>query len=94
MSKNNKGRYFLVGSIIGFLFGLFLAPKKGSELRKEAKEKINDIKEDPRAVLDDTIQGVREKITSIVDENDFDNINIVEDEIIISKTFEEEGENK
>ena len=45
MSKSNKGRYFLVGSILGFILGLFLAPKKGSELRKEAKEKIDEIKE-------------------------------------------------
>lgn len=94
MSKSNKGRYFLIGSIIGFIVGLFLAPKKGSELRKEAKEKIDEIKEDPKAVLDETINGVREKITSIVDDNDFDNINIVEDEIIISKTFGEEGDTK
>ncbi|MGL4797266.1 MAG: YtxH domain-containing protein [Paraclostridium sp.] len=94
MSKSNRGRYLLIGSIIGFIVGLFLAPKKGSELRKEAKEKIDEIKEDPKAVLDETINGVREKITSIVDDNDFDNINIVEDEIIISKTFGEEGDTK
>ena len=62
MSKSNKGRYFLVGSILGFILGLFLAPKKGSELRKEAKEKIDEIKEDPKAVLDETINGVKEKI--------------------------------
>ena len=29
MSKN-KGKYFLFGSIVGFLLGLFLAPKKRS----------------------------------------------------------------
>ena len=92
MSKSNRGRYLLIGSIIGFIVGLFLAPKKGSELRKEAKDKIDEIKEDPKAVLDETIQGVREKITNMVDDNDFDNINIVEDEIIISKTFDEEGD--
>ena len=94
MSKSNRGRYLLIGSIIGFIVGLFLAPKKGSELRKEAKEKIDEIKEDPKAVLDETIQGVRERITNMVDDNDFDNINIVEDEIIISKTFDEEGDIK
>lgn len=94
MSKSNRGRYLLIGSIIGFIVGLFLAPKKGSELRKEAKEKIDEIKEDPKAVLDETIQGIREKITNMVDDNDFDNINIVEDEIIISKTFDEEGDIK
>lgn len=94
MSKNRKGRYFLIGSIIGFIVGLFLAPKKGSELRKEAKDKIDEIKEDPKAVLDETINVVKEKITNIVDDNDFDNIDIVEDEIIISKTFDEKGDIK
>ncbi|MBP3907138.1 MAG: YtxH domain-containing protein [Peptostreptococcaceae bacterium] len=94
MSKSNKGRYFLVGSILGFILGLFLAPKKGSELRKEAKEKIDEIKEDPKAVLDETINGVKEKISNIVDYNDFDNIDIVEEEIVISKTFGDEGDIK
>lgn len=92
MSKN-KGKVFLIGSIIGFLFGIFLAPKKGSELRKEAKDKIEDIKENPREVLGETIKTVKDKITIIVDDYDVDDVNIVEDEIIISKTFEDEGDN-
>ena len=92
MSKN-KGKFFLLGSIIGFLLGIFLAPKKGSELRKEAKEKMEEIKENPREVLDGTIQTVKDKITTIVDDCDVNDINIVEDEIIISKTFEDEGDN-
>lgn len=91
MSKN-KGKYFLLGSIIGFLLGLFLAPKKGSELRKEAKEKMDEIKENPKEVLDGTIQNVKDKITNMVDDCDINDINIVEDEIIISKTFDEEGD--
>lgn len=91
MSKN-KGRYFLLGSIVGFLLGLFLAPKKGSELRKEAKEKMDEIKENPKEVLDGTIQNMKEKINNIVDDCDINDINIVEDEIIISKTFDEEGD--
>lgn len=92
MSKN-KGKVFLLGSIIGFLLGIFLAPKKGSELRKEAKDKMEEIKENPREVLDVTIQTVKDKITTIVDDCDVNDINIVEDEIIISKTFEDEGDN-
>lgn len=92
MSKN-KSKYFLFGSIIGFLLGLFLAPKKGSELRRETKVKMNEIKDNPREVLDGTIQTVKEKIANIVEECDIDDVNIVEDEIIISKTFEEEGDN-
>lgn len=92
MSKN-KGKVFLLGSIIGFLLGIFLAPKKGSELRKEAKDKMEEIKENPIEVLDGTIQTVKDKITTIVDDCDVNDINIVEDEIIISKTFEDEGDN-
>ena len=92
MSKN-KGKYFLFGSIVGFLLGLFLAPKKGSELRKEAKEKMDEIKENPREVLDGTIETVKNKISNIVEDCDIDDVNIVEDEIIISKTFEDEGDN-
>jgi len=89
----NKGKIFLIGSILGFLLGLFLAPKKGSELRKEAKGKMEEIKENPREVLGGTIQTVKDKITNMVDDCDVDDINIVEDEIIISKTFEDEGDN-
>ncbi|WP_283595596.1 YtxH domain-containing protein [Paraclostridium bifermentans] len=92
MSKN-KGKVFLLGSIIGFLLGIFLAPKKGSELRKEAKDKLEEIKENPREVVDGTIKTVKDKITTIVDDCDVNDINIVEDEIIISKTFEDEGDN-
>lgn len=92
MSKN-KGKYFLFGSIVGFLLGLFLAPKKGSELRKEAKEKMGEIKENPREVLDGTIETVKNKISNIVEDCDINDVNIVEDEIIISKTFEDEGDN-
>ena len=92
MSKN-KGKYFLFGSIIGFLLGLFLAPKKGSELRKESTEKMDEIKENPREVLDGTIETVKNKISNIVEDCDIDDVNIVEDEIIISKTFEDEGDN-
>ena len=92
MSKN-KSKYFLFGSLIGFLLGLFLAPKKGSDLRKEAKEKMDEIKENPREVLDGTIETVKNKISNIVEDCDINDVSIVEDEIIISKTFEDEGDN-
>ncbi|GAA0702636.1 YtxH domain-containing protein [Paraclostridium ghonii] len=91
--SRNKGKIFFLGSVLGFLLGLFLAPKKGSELRKEVKDKVEDIKENPKEVLEETIKTVKDKITNIVDDCDVDDINIVEDEIIISKTFEDEGDN-
>ena len=47
MSKK-RGRTLTLGVIIGFFIGLFLAPKKGKELRRDAKEKIDTIKENPK----------------------------------------------
>lgn len=38
MARNGK---FLFGAILGALFGLAFAPKKGSELRKEVKSEID-----------------------------------------------------
>ena len=39
MSKR-RGNFLLLGALIGFIAGLFFAPKKGSELRRDAKNKI------------------------------------------------------
>ena len=47
MSKK-RGRTLTLGVIIGFFIGLFLAPKKGTELRQDAKKKIDTIKENPK----------------------------------------------
>ena len=95
MSKR-KGSFLLLGALIGFIAGLFLAPKKGSELRKDAKNKIDEIKENPKEVLQGTFEDVKGKINGFIDDNfvDEDNIHISEDEIVISRTFNEEGESK
>lgn len=94
MSKR-RGRYLLIGAFLGFLAGLFLAPKKGSELRKETKEKFNEVKENPKEVLQETFETVKGKITDMMDGNivDNDHIEISEDEIVISRTFDDEGDN-
>ena len=93
MSKK-KGKYLLLGAFLGFIAGLFLAPKKGSELRRETKDKIEAVKENPKEVLQETFDGVKEKINNMVDDNFIDeDINICEDEIVISKSFDEEGDN-
>jgi len=94
MSKR-RGRYLLIGAFLGFLAGLFLAPKKGSELRKETKEKFDEVKENPKEVLQETFETVKGKITDIMDNNivDNDHIEISEDEIVISRTFDDEGDN-
>ncbi len=94
MSKR-RGRYLLIGAFLGFLAGLFLAPKKGSELRKETKEKFDEVKENPKEVLQETLETVKGKITDIIDNNigENDHIEISEDEIVISRSFDDEGDN-
>ncbi len=94
--RKRRGSFLLLGTVIGFIAGLFLAPKKGSELRKDAKNKINEIKENPKDVLQGTFDDVKEKINDFIDNNfvEDDNINISEDEIVISRTFIDEGDNK
>lgn len=92
--SNKKGKYLLLGAFLGFIAGLFFAPKKGSELRRETKEKIEEVKESPKKVLQETFSGVKEKINNIIDDNFMDeDINICEEEIVISRSFDEEGEN-
>ena len=95
MSKR-RGNFLLLGALIGFIAGLFFAPKKGSELRRDAKNKIDEIKENPKDVLQGTFDDVKEKINEFIDDNfaDDDNIHISEDEIVISRTFSDEGDNK
>ena len=95
MSKR-RGNFLLLGALIGFIAGLFFAPKKGSELRRDAKNKIDEIKENPKDVLQGTFDDVKEKINEFIDDNfaEDDNIHISEDEIVISRTFSDEGDNK
>ena len=95
MSKR-RGNFLLLGELIGFIAGLFFAPKKGSELRRDAKNKIDEIKENPKDVLQGTFDDVKEKINEFIDDNfaEDDNIHISEDEIVISRTFSDEGDNK
>ena len=92
MSKR-RGNFLLLGALIGFIAGLFFAPKKGSELRRDAKNKIDEIKENPKDVLQGTFDDVKEKINEFIDDNfaEDDNIHISEDEIVISRTFSDEG---
>ena len=95
MSKR-RGNFLLLGALIGFIAGLFFAPKKGSELRRDAKNKIDENKENQKDVLQGTFDDVKEKINEFIDDNfaEDDNIHISEDEIVISRTFSDEGDNK
>ena len=58
--------------------------------------KIDEIKENPKDVLQGTFDDVKEKINEFIDDNfaEDDNIHISEDEIVISRTFSDEGDNK
>ena len=62
----------------------------------ESKNKIDEIKENPKDVLQGTFDDVKEKINEFIDDNfaEDDNIHISEDEIVISRTFSDEGDNK
>ena len=57
---------------------------------------IDEIKENPKDVLQETLEDVKGKINNFIDDNfvEEDNIHISEDEIVISRTFNEEGESK
>jgi len=91
--RRKSGKYLFLGAIIGFIAGLFFAPKKGSELRKEAKEKFDEVKENPKDVLCETLEDVKLKLVSLKEDLGDDDIKISEEEIIISRTFGDEGEN-
>ncbi|WP_455543736.1 YtxH domain-containing protein [Intestinibacter sp.] len=94
MSKK-RGSALTLGVIIGFFIGLFLAPKKGTELRKDAKEKIDTIKENPKDVLHETFEGMKEKVSKLKDDLSEEKMDIKEEDIVVSRTFDdEEGENK
>ena len=67
MSKK-RGRTLTLGVIIGFFIGLFLAPKKGTELRQDAKKKIDSLEKvtaeikEKKKVLPDNYAAQLEKL--------------------------------
>lgn len=93
MSKK-IGLGLTIGMITGFFMGMFLAPKKGSELREDAKKKMDTIKENPKDVLHETLDGVKEKVSDLKDELLEEKVEIEEEDIVVSRTFDEEGESK
>ena len=93
MSKK-RGKVLTIGVIIGFFMGIFLAPKKGSELREDANKKIDTIKENPKDVLHETFEEVKEKVSEIKDDLAQEKMEIEEEDIVVSRTFDEEGESK
>lgn len=92
MSK--KGGILTLGVIIGFFMGIFLAPKKGSELREDAKKKMDEVKENPKDVLHETFGEIKEKVSEIKDELTDEKMEIEEEDIVVSRTFYDKGDNK
>ena len=88
--SGRKGLFIAIGALLGFVAGVCFAPKEGSEMRKDAKEKLVEIKENPKDVLHETYNEIKEKVISIKDEIIEDNnIEIAEEDILISRNFEE-----
>ena len=91
MSKKG-GLLVVLGTLIGFTSGMLLAPKKGSDLREDAKEKFEDIKENPKKALDNVVGSVKEKINNLTDDMPDDDIEVSDEDIVISRTFDDDIE--
>lgn len=88
--SGKKGLLLAAGALAGFVAGLCIAPKEGSEIREDAKNKFLEVKENPKDVLHETFNGIKEKLISIKEEiKEDNNIEIEEEDILISKSFEE-----
>ena len=88
--SGRKGLFLDKGAVAGFVPGVCFAPKEGYEKRKDEKEKLMEVKENPKDVLHETFNGFKEKIISIKEEIVEDNnIEIAEEDILISRNFEE-----
>jgi len=66
---------FLIGALVGAAAALFLAPKKGSELREDAGKAFDDFKADPKGTVSNVTDSAKafydEKFTDIKEK--FDN---------------------
>lgn len=76
MGKRGK---FLLGALVGAGLGLILAPKKGSETRKELKVKFNELIEKAKDIdVDEVTKNIETKINELKEElNDLDKEKVV-----------------
>ncbi|MCT4507224.1 MAG: YtxH domain-containing protein [Tepidibacter sp.] len=86
MSK--KSGYFIFGGLIGAIIALLFAPKSGKESREDVLNVTRDIVNDPEEFK----TKVKSSMKNIIDRLSDDEIINIEDEIIISKTFDKEEE--
>ena len=92
--SGRKGLFLAIGAVAGFVAGVCFAPKEGSETRKDAKEKLMEVKENPKDVLHETFADVKQKVSKIKDDLSEEKMEIKEEDIVVSRRFDEEGENK
>lgn len=89
-----KKRYFIIGSIFGAILALLFSPKKGSLLRRDIKDKYNEYKDNPYEGINETLKTIGNRLSDIIEKINIEDIEIQEKDIVISKTFDERGENK
>lgn len=60
MKKNNGLKKFALGAAIGVGLGMLFAPKKGSELRRDLKNKLDDLVDKARNITKDDVKNAIE----------------------------------
>ena len=89
----SKKSTLLIFTLIGFILGILFSPKKGKETREDIKDKVDKFRDDPKEAIDSAIRAAREKIDEIDMAID-DSIESMDDDIVIGKTFDIDGEDK
>jgi len=85
---SKKSGYFIFGGIIGAIMALLFAPKSGRECREDVLNATKDIVNEPEEFK----TKFKSCIKNILDRLSEDEIIQTQDEIVISKTFDEEEE--